>query len=377
MKYYQSWVVCMVATMVFCATDVFACHKTNHSGNCRGLCKTTACANDLNVLAQTGNVPSQKKAIYVPYEKETGAKVAVHFRSLSEVGHTVQKAAKAGRMRWDVIDTRLRVAQNLCERKISVKIDVNSMFPVGPPGVRVSDDFGVLIGSECFIPRSVYSPVLVFRADLQNERPAQLCSIFDGSNYKGRRAVRSTPVWNLELALLCDGVAANDVYSQLAEEAGQDRAIGLFMRVAEKINWSGDTKEVVRALREGSVVMGLGSSSVLPRERHGSGLRVLAGPRVLDVRGWVIPDGLSAERRARAVDFVSFATDSSRLANLAQLSGAWPGRKTAIQLLGKDFKDDFGEPWGGGKDVVYDARFWQEHLDVINEKFRDQLGIRK
>ena len=374
MKYYKRSLLCVVAAMVLVAVDVFACHKRGHTGNCKGICTTTDCAGDLRVLARTGNVPSQKEAIYAPYEKETGVKVRVETHP-SQVGALVEKVWKAGKMHWDVVDATLGEALYLCKREMSVKIDVNLTLPKGTSGVRVSDDFGGLIGSECFVPHSVYSPVLVYREDLRDDQPAQLCSIFDGSNH--RRTVRPTPSGNLELALLCDGVAAKDVYSTLATKAGQDQAINLFTKVAKKIEWLKKTEEVVRALEMSSVTMGLRSSSGLMRKDHGSGLRVLAGPRVLRIRGWAIPNGLSAKRRARALDFVSFATDPSRLANSAQLTGAWPARKTALELLPKDIRDNFGELSVGHKDVVYDGEFWLKHGANINNRFRKQLGIRQ
>ena len=62
-------------------------------------------------------------------------------------------------------------------------------------------------------------------APASNARPQTLADFFDRKKFPGRRALsRAAPKFNLEMALLADGVAPGDVYKTLDTPEGLDRA---------------------------------------------------------------------------------------------------------------------------------------------------------
>ena len=54
--------------------------------------------------------------------------------------------------------------------------------------------------------------------------PTSVCDIFDLKTFPGKRALEKRPKKNLEWALICDGVAKEDLYDVLSTPEGVDRA---------------------------------------------------------------------------------------------------------------------------------------------------------
>ena len=109
------------------------------------------------------------------------------------------------------------------------------MLPRAPDdGSLPTRDFGSYLASECFVPRSVYPMMIAHVTDTSTGHvPSSACAIFSDDSSSGNIALYGTPHGNLELALLCDGVAPTNVYDTLETTAGQERAIGMMARGKE------------------------------------------------------------------------------------------------------------------------------------------------
>jgi len=92
--------------------------------------------------------------------------------------------------------------------------------------------------------------------------------------------------------------------------------------------------------------------------------------QVFDLDGWIIPTGLSAERQARALDYVKFATDTQRLADQAKYISYGPARASSAPLVGKhadlgiDTKNTF----------LYNYEWWADNRDDLDAKFQAWLA---
>ena len=71
--------------------------------------------------------------------------------------------------------------------------------------------------------RTLYSTTFGYRTDVaewDGKVPEDICDIFDLETFPGKRALEKRPINNLEWALICSGVPADQVYDTLETDEG-------------------------------------------------------------------------------------------------------------------------------------------------------------
>jgi putative spermidine/putrescine transport system substrate-binding protein len=103
--------------------------------------------------------------------------------------------------------------------------------------------------------------------------------------------------------------------------------------------------------------------------------------QVFDLDGWIIPAGLSDERKARALDFVYFGTDTQRLADQAKYISYGPARLSSAPLVGQhatlgiDMAQHMPtDPENAANTFLYNYEFWADYRDDIDAKFQAWLA---
>src|SRR5210317_282075 len=170
---------------------------------------------------------SQQQAYHNPYMEKTGVKI-INDESSAEAVSKLRAMNEAGNITWDVVDVVAADALRLCDEGLAMEIDPEEHLAPAPDGTSAEDDFGDLLVGDCFIPQIVYSTTFGYRTDMVPEgaeAPNDICDVFDLETYPGMRALESRPINNMEWALMCDGVAKEDVYDLLATEEGQEQAL--------------------------------------------------------------------------------------------------------------------------------------------------------
>jgi len=102
--------------------------------------------------------------------------------------------------------------------------------------------------------------------------------------------------------------------------------------------------------------------------------------QVYDLDGWIIPTGLSDERKARALDYVKFATDTQRLADQSKYISYGPARASSAPLvdkhatLGIDMAPHMPtDPNNNKNTLLTNYSFWADYKDDIDAKFQAWL----
>ena len=280
---------------------------------------------------------SQLKAYHEPYSAKTGVTI-INDDSSAEAVAKLRAMNEAGNVTWDVVDVVAADAMRLCDEGLAMEIDHDSQLASAPDGTSASKDFGDLIVSECFIPQIVYSTTFGYRTDMVGANPPDdICDVFDLKAYPGKRSLEKRPINNMEWALLCDGVAKGDVYDVLGTAAGQDRALAKLDTIKDSVIWWNAGADTPQLLADGEIVMGSTYNgrlfSAIVEQKQPVGM--LWDAQVFDLDGWIIPSGLSAERKKRALDYVKFATDTQRLADQAKYISYGPARASSAPLVGK------------------------------------------
>ena len=326
---------------------------------------------------------SQKNAYHDPYSEKTGITI-INDDSSAEAVAKLRAMDEAGNVTWDVVDVVAADAIRLCDEGLAMEINADEQLAPAPDGTSASDDFGDLLVSDCFIPQIVYSTTFGYRTDLVGDNtPTDICAVFDLETYPGKRSLEKRPINNMEWALLCDGVAKDDVYDVLATSEGQDQALAKLATIKDSVIWWNAGADTPQLLADGEVVMGSTYNgrlfSVIEEQKQP--VAMMWDAQVFDLDGWIIPAGLSEERKKRALDYIYFATDTQRLADQAKWISYGPARASSAPLVGKhaELGIDMAphmptDPENAKNTFLYNYEFWADYRDDIDAKFQAWLA---
>jgi len=344
------------------------------------------CADEMTLVSWGGAYQqSQINAYTEPYTAATGVSV-VWDESSAEAVAKLRAMDEAGNVTWDVVDTLASDAIRLCDEGLAMEIDHDEVLAPAPDGADASDDFGDLIVSDCFIPQIVYSTTFGYRTDVaewEGREPEDVCAVFDLENFPGQRALEQRPINNLEWALLCDGVAKEDIYDVLETEEGVEQALAKLDTIKDQVVWWSAGAETPQLLADGEVVMGSTYNGRLFSviEEQGQPVKMLWDAQVFDLDGWTIPADLPEERLNRALHFVRFATDTQRLADQAKWISYGPARESSAPLVGEhaELGIDMGPhmptaPENAENIFIYNYEWWADYRDDLDARFQAWLA---
>ena len=344
------------------------------------LLSSAALAQDMTIVSWGGAYSkSQLKAYHEPYMALNPGVNIINDESSPEAVAKLRAMSETGNVTWDVVDVVAADAMRLCDEGLAIEYDPDEMLAAAPDGTPASEDFGDLIVSECFIPNIVYSTTFGYRTDMVGDTPpTSVCAVFDLEAYPGKRSLEKRPLNNVEWALLCDGVAQEDLYDVLSSDGGIERALAKLDTIKDQVVWWAAAAESIQLLADGEVVLassynGRLFSTIVEQNQP---IAMLWDYQVFDLDGWIIPTGLSDERLARAKDYLYFATDTQRLADQAAYISYGPARLSSAPLVGKhaELGIDMGphmptDPENAKHTILYNYEWWADNRDDVDAKF--------
>ena len=326
---------------------------------------------------------SQQKAYTEPYTAETGVNF-IWDESSADAVAKLRAMSEAGNITWDLVDVVGADAIRLCDEGLAMEIDFETMVAPGDDGSSAVEDFGENLVSDCFIPQIVYSTTVGYRTDLVgDDPPTDICAIFDTEKYPGKRALESRPLNNMEWALLCDGVAKDDIYDVLATPEGQDQAIAKLDTIKDDLIFWDAGADTPQLLADGEVVIGSTYNGRLfsAIEEQGQPIGMLWDAQMYDYDGWIIPEGLPEDRLEAVLDFVYYATDTQRLADQAAYISYGPARASSAPLVGQhaELGIDMAphmptDPANATNIFITQYAFWADYRDDIDTKYQAWLA---
>lgn len=326
---------------------------------------------------------SQSRAYSEPYGEANGMSFNWDESSAEAVAK-LRAMSEAGNVTWDLVDVVASDAIRLCDEGLAVEIDPEEDLAAAPDGTSAEDDFGDLLVGDCFIPQIVYSTTFGYRTDLVGDTPpTEVCDVFDLETYPGKRALEKRPIANVEWALLCDGVAKDDIYDVLATDEGVDKALAKLDTIKDEVVWWSSGADTPQLLADGEVVMGSTYNGRLFSliEEQKQPVAMLWDAQMFDLDGWIIPEGLPEDRLAEVKKFVKYATDTQRLADQSKYIAYGPARLSSAPLVGKH--EDLGiemaphmptDPENAKNTFLYNYEFWADYRDDIDAKFQAWLA---
>lgn len=340
------------------------------------------CADSMTVVSWGGAYQrSQDLAYLAPYSAMTGISVTWD-ESSNEAVAKLRAMFEAGNVTWDLVDVEGPDSQRLCDEGLAMEIDFNTALAPGDDGSSPTDDFGESIINDCFIPQIVFSTTFGYRNDVaawEGRTPDSLCDIFDLENFPGKRSLERRPKKNIEWALICDGVAAGDLYDVMSSEGGIDRALAKLDTIKDEVVWWSAGAETPQLLADGEVVMGSTYNgrlfSVIEEQKQP--VSMLWDWQVFDFDGWIVPANLPEDRLNRVMHFLKWGTDTQRLADQAKYISYGPARASSQPLVGDhaELGIDMGQhmptnPANQGNILINELLWWADNQDDVEARWQ-------
>ena len=322
---------------------------------------------------------AQSIAMLHPYgeEKRVNVRVAEYDGGLDHLREEVAAHAYD----WDVIDFELDDATAACRQGLLEPIDPTSL-PPGADGTPARDDFVKGALGPCWVGNVVFSQVIAYSKQRFPERaPKTLADFFDTKTFPGPRALRrSSAKFNLEMALLADGVRPSNVYSLLSTRAGVRRAFAKLATIKDSIVWWTQTSEPADMLGQGRAALAtVLNGDANDAQSRNKDIGVIWDRQLYELDVFGVPRG--DQRKQRAMDFIRFATQSGPLARTAEWVPYGPARLSSLKLVGRN--PEFGiamEPYlptapeNFATAFAVDDTWWLEHGSVIDAQWQAWLS---
>ncbi|MCC9622713.1 extracellular solute-binding protein [Thalassospira sp. MA62] len=344
-------------------------------------------ASDMTIVSWGGAYQASQLHAYAEPYMENHPEVSITWdESSNEAVAKLRAMNEANNVTWDLVDVVAADALRLCDEGLAMEYDPEELLAPAPDGTSAEDDFGDLIVSDCFIPQIVYSTTVGYRTDMVPDgtpAPTDICALFDTETYPGKRSLETRPINNMEWALLCDGVAKDEVYDVLETPEGQQQALDKLATIKDDVIWWSAGADTPQLLADGEVFMGSTYngrlfSAIVEQDQP---IGMLWDAQVFDLDGWIIPAGLPEDRLARVKDFLYFATDTQRLADQSKYISYGPARASSAPLVGKHAELGIEmaphmptDPENSQNTFLYNYEFWADYRDDIDAKFQAWLA---
>ena len=317
-------------------------------------------AKDLTVVNFGGaNGNAQKVAYVQPFEKATGHRViGVEYNGEQA---KVKAMVEAGKVTWDVVEVETGVLTHGCDEGLYEKIDWSRIGP--------KSDFMPEAVTDCGVGTFVWSTVLAYDASKLKTAPTGWADFWDVKKFPGKRGLRKQALYNLEFALMADGVAPKDVYKLLATKAGVDRAFKKLDELKPHIQWWEAGAQPPQFLVAGDVVMSTAfNGRIDAAKREGKQLNVVWNGGIYDLDYWVIPKG--TPNKDLAYQFIKHASSPDAQAVYAKNIAYGPVNVAALKKLdAKTAADLPSAPANAAVGVAMDGAFWTDHGEELQKRF--------
>ena len=241
------------------------------------------------------NANAQKKAYYEPFAKTGTQVVPVEYNGEQA---KIKAMVETKKVTWDVVEVESPDVARGCDEGLFEKLDYSKL------GGKA--DLLPAAVSECGIGIFVWSTVMAYNADKLKGTPTTWADFWDLKKFPGKRGMRKGARYNLEFALMADGVKPGEVYKVLATKEGAERAFKKLTELKPSIQWWEAGAQPPQFLVAGDVVLTtVYNGRIDAANREGKQPQDLPGPGgIYDLDYWAIPKG--SPNKDAALKFIAF-----------------------------------------------------------------------
>lgn len=298
----------------------------------------------------------QTKALFEPFEKETGIKVV---QTTGVDLAKLQAQVQSKNVEWDLISLpdRLRytaVRQNLLQK---LKYDIINTQDIMPELITDHAVGGVTI------PMTLtYSIKAYPTADKQ---PKTWQDFWDANKVPGPRGLYNAPPYVLEFALIADGAPKDKLYP-----LDVDRAFKSLDRVKPIVRvWWSEFPQPGVLLKSGEITMTPWTRAI-SLILDGEPLGISYDGAALTFEAWVVPTG--APHAENAMQFINWALQPKPQADLTKYIAFGPTNKNAMQYVDPKLTPLLSSnPDNIKKGFFLSGDWWGPNLEKVTERWNE------
>ena len=223
--------------------------------------------------------------------------------------------------------------------------------------------------SDCGVGVFVWSTVMAYNGEKLKTAPTSWADFWDVKKIPGKRGMRKGARYNLEFALMADGVKPADVYKVLATKDGAERAFKKMTELKPNIQFWEAGAQPPQFLVAGDVVLTtVYNGRIDAANREGRDLKIYWPGGIYDLDYWVIPKG--APNKDASLKFIQFAMKPENQAVYSQAIPYGPTNTKTMALLDKKVLADLPTSAANAKEALqFNVAFWADQGEALEKRF--------
>ncbi|MDK2634895.1 ABC transporter substrate-binding protein [Pantoea stewartii subsp. indologenes] len=317
-------------------------------------------AETLTVVSFGGtNKDAQDKAFYKPFMAV--GKDSIEAGEYNGEMARIRAMVETKQIGWDVVELETPELERGCEEGLFETLDWSK--------IGNKADFAKGSVSECGAGFFVWSTVLTYDGNKLKTAPTSWADFWDVEKFPGKRALRKSAKYTLEIALMADGVKREDVYKVLATPAGVDRAFKKLDVLKPHIQWWESGAQPLQWLVSGDVTLASAyNGRIGTAQAEGHNFKIVWDGNLYDFDNWAIVKG--SKHKALAEKFIAFSLQPENQKVYAENIPYGPANIKAGKLLAADRLAQLPTaPENMAKAVQVNATFWLEHGEELEQRF--------
>lgn len=319
-----------------------------------------ALAENLVVVSFGGaNQEAQAKAFYDTYSKASGQHIVASEYS-GEMAK-IRSMVDTKSVNWDVVEVGATELARGCEEGMFEVLDWKK--------IPDADDFVQGAQQKCGAGIFVWSTVLAYDASKLKQAPRNWRDFWDLKKFPGKRAMHKGPLYNLEIALLADGVARQDIYKELSTVSGVNRAFKKLDEIKPYIQWWESGSQPAQYLAAGDVVMSTAyNGRIATAQQEGKPFKIVWDGSIYDFDYWAIPKG--SKNVVNALKFIANASKAVNQKTFSEHIAYGPASKKALGLINKQRLADLpNAPQNSINAISVNTQFWLDNAEALEQRF--------
>ncbi|NLC37528.1 MAG: ABC transporter substrate-binding protein [Alcaligenaceae bacterium] len=319
----------------------------------------SALAHDLTIVNFGGaNGEAQQVAFIDPLKKQLGIDI-INVAYNGEQAR-VKAMVETNNVVWDVVEVETADIGRGCDEGYYEQLDWSKL---------PKDELIPEAVHACGVGTFVWSTVLAYNAKNLSQAPASWADFWNVDKFPGKRALRKGARYNMEFALMADGVPPAEVYDVLSTPEGVDRAFAKLDELKPHIQWWEAGAQPIQMLAAGDVSMSSAyNGRIEAANNDGQSLSIVWNESIYDLDYWVIPTG--SPNMERAYEFIRYASSNAAQKAYAAEIAYGPINKQAIAELSPELLSNRPNAPENIKNALLSGyEFWVDHGEELDQRF--------
>jgi len=300
-----------------------------------------------------------EQTLFVPFAQASGIRVvpSEYNGELAKIKSMVDSKSVV----WHVVQAEGPEILRYCEEGLFERLDWDAISDTA----LLMDDAARECGSAVY----TWGIALSWDASRLKTAPTGWADFWDTEKFPGKRGLRKRAIYNLEFALMADGVPLSEVYQVLATKAGQDRAFAKIDQLKPYIQWWEAGAQPPQWLAAGDVVMSSAyNARIANAQKEGYQLDLTWNGGMYGMDYWAIPKGAANQQAAR--DFIAFALRPDIQLEFSEIVPHGPTNLSAIEKLSAEAAHWIPNSTENLKQVLaIGDEFWSDHGEELDARF--------